>query len=316
MASQQGINTKLYGAFESAFGTAPASGYMVLPFISHTLGEERPNEPDDTLGNGRRPRAPEKGTRDAGGNVIVPVEAESIGFWLKALFGAPTTTGTGPYTHVFAVGAATSLPSMALETWMPQVPSAHVVVGAVADTLAIEVSPTGRLQATIGLIAKEEKDPASSSGAGTPSEFTAYTRFPAASACLERNGAALTSKGESASLNASNELDPVRFLCGDGVVGEILPQRSTVTGAATLRFGDTTVLQQAIDMTASTMTIKMDPGGTESLTFLMHEVYLPRPKVEVPGPGGIQANFDLAAVADPSTGKQMTVTLVNNTASY
>src|SRR6056297_2749887 len=122
MAYQQGINTKFHGAFESAYGTAPAAGFMELPFISHTLGEERPNEADDTLGNGRKPRAPEKGTREAGGDVVVPVEAESFGFWLKALFGAPTTTGTGPYTHVFEAGAAASLPSLALETWMPQVP--------------------------------------------------------------------------------------------------------------------------------------------------------------------------------------------------
>lgn len=315
MAYQQGINVKLRGAFESAYGTAPASGYFDLPFISHTLGEERPNDPDDTLGSGRKRRAPEKGTREAGGNVVVPVEAESFGFWLKALFGAPTTTGTGPYTHVFEAGDATSLPSLAMETWMPQVPFASMVTGAVANTLSLDLAADGRLQATIGFIAQKEAID-SSSGAGTPTGFSAYTRFPGSSAALQRNGSALTSKGESAALNVSNDLDALRFIDGTGVVGQILPQRSDVTGTVTLRFGDTTMLSQAIDMTASTLTVAMDPGGDETLTFLMHEVYLPRPKVEVPGPGGVQAQFAYEAVADPSTAKQMTVTLINNTASY
>lgn len=315
MAYQQGINTKFYGAFESAFGTAPASGFVELPIVSHTLGEERPNDPDDTIGNGRRPRAPEKGTREAGGNVVVPVEAESIGFWLKALFGAPVTTGTGPYTHVFESGAAASLPSLSIETWMPQVPFSSMVSGCVANTLSMDLAADGRLQATIGFIGASEAI-GTTSNAGTPTPFSAYKRFPGAAAALERNGAALTSKGESGALNVSNELDPLRFVDGTGVVGQILPQQSLVTGNVLLRFGDTVMLTQAIDMTASTLSVVIDPGGTESLTFQMHEVYLPRPKVEVPGPGGIQANFDYSAVADPATGKQMTVTLFNNTASY
>lgn len=315
MAYQQGINTKFHGAFESTFGSPPATGYFDLPFISHTLGEERPNESDDVLGNGRKPREPEKGTREAGGNVIVPIEAESFGFWLKALFGAPTTTGTGPYTHVFEAGNATSLPSLSLETWMPQVPFSSMVAGSVANTLAIDIGSTGRLQATIGFLAQKE-DTDTVSNAGTPTAFSAYTRLPASSAALQRNGSALTSKGESGALNVSNDLEALRFIDGTGVVGEIQPRQSLVNGTVQLRFGDTTMLQQAIDKTASTLTIAMAPGGTESLTFLMHEVYLPRPKVEVPGPGGVQANFEYSAVADPSTAKQMTVTLVNNTASY
>ncbi len=49
----------------------------------------------------------------------IEIDSEAFGFWLKATFGAPTTTGTspGPYTHVFQTGNWT-LPSMALEIGM------------------------------------------------------------------------------------------------------------------------------------------------------------------------------------------------------
>jgi hypothetical protein len=45
---------------------------------------------------------------------------EAFGFWLKAAFRTPTTTGTGPWTHEFRSGGWT-LPSMSIETAMPEV---------------------------------------------------------------------------------------------------------------------------------------------------------------------------------------------------
>jgi Asp-tRNA(Asn)/Glu-tRNA(Gln) amidotransferase A subunit family amidase len=35
----------------------------------------------------------------ADGDVVVPLDAVAFGFWLKAAFGDPTTTSSGPYTH-------------------------------------------------------------------------------------------------------------------------------------------------------------------------------------------------------------------------
>lgn len=315
MARQQGINTQFAGVFESTYGTAPGSGYFKIPLMSHDLGAERPLEEDDSL-SGRRELAPTPGAVEAGGDVVVPLEAESIGFWLTALCGSPATTGTGPYTHVFEMGAAASLPSMALETWMSAVPHAGMVKGALANTLAIEASPTGKLQATIGVIAQDEAK-ATSSGAGTPSEFTAYNRLLATSAALQRNGSALTSKGETTSVNFDNTIDALRALDGTGTISDGVPERSVVTGRVQLRFADQTMLNQAVDHTSSTLQLGFASGdGSETLTILMHEVYLPRPKIPVAGPGGIQADFDFRAVKDPSNGKQATITLVNNTASY
>ena len=43
--------------------------------------------------DGRDPLAPIKDAVTADGDVVVPLDAEAFGFWLKAAFGAPTTTG-------------------------------------------------------------------------------------------------------------------------------------------------------------------------------------------------------------------------------
>ena len=42
------------------------------------------------------------------------------------------------------------------------------------------------------------------------------------------------------------------------------------------------------------------PSG-ESFTFTVHAVYLPRPRIEISGPPGVQATFDWQAVRDTGT---------------
>ena len=92
-----------------------------MPFASTSLGAEQPLLNSELLGYGRDPLAPIKDAVTADGDVVVPLDAEAFGFWLKAAFGAPTTTGTGPWTHEFQSGSWT-LPSMSIETGMPEVP--------------------------------------------------------------------------------------------------------------------------------------------------------------------------------------------------
>jgi len=73
---------------------------MQMPFASTSLGAEQPLLGAELLGYGRDPLAPIKDAVTADGDVVVPIDAEAFGFWLKAAFGDPVTTGTGPYTHV------------------------------------------------------------------------------------------------------------------------------------------------------------------------------------------------------------------------
>jgi len=99
MARAQGARSQLAAAFETTYGTAPASGYMQMPFTSASLGAEQPLLSSELLGYGRDPLAPIKDAVTADGDVAVPIDAEAFGFWLKAGFGVPTTTGTTNKTH-------------------------------------------------------------------------------------------------------------------------------------------------------------------------------------------------------------------------
>ena len=53
------------------------------------------------------------------GEVVIPIDVEAFGFWLKAALGQPTTAGTTPKTHTFQSGNWT-LPSMAVAVRMDE----------------------------------------------------------------------------------------------------------------------------------------------------------------------------------------------------
>ena len=115
--------------------TAPTSGFMQMPFASASLGAEQPLLASELLGYGRDPLAPIKDAVTADGDITVPLDAEAFGFWLKAAFGAPTTTGTTNKTHTFKSGSW-NLPSMAIEVAMPEIPRFAMYTGCVLDQRA------------------------------------------------------------------------------------------------------------------------------------------------------------------------------------
>ena len=58
MARAQGARAQMALAFESVYGTAPATGFRTVPFASTSLGSEQPLIASELLGQGRDPAAP------------------------------------------------------------------------------------------------------------------------------------------------------------------------------------------------------------------------------------------------------------------
>ncbi len=312
MARARGANAIMAAAFETTYGTPPAGGYFKLPFVSSALGEEQNLIESDLLGLGREPLPPSKDVANNEGEVVVPVDLRNFGYWLKLLLGAPITTGTGPYIHTFVSGAL-ALPSMAIEIGLPDVPSYGMNFGARANSMNIQMQRSGLLNATMGLIAQGETRSASS-GAGTPSE-AAIERFSQGLGAINRNGVALGNV-VSAELSYSNNLDKVETIRPDGRIEDAEPAMVAATGNVVVRFANTTLLDQAIDGTACELSFGWEIDPDRSLLFTLHEVYLPRPKLPVSGPGGVQATFAFQAARDPALNKTMTAVLVNDVPTY
>jgi hypothetical protein len=166
MARSQGARAQLASAFELVYGTAPASGFAKLPFVSSSLGSEQGLIASDLLGQGRDPSEPIRDVINVDGDIVVPVDLRNFGHWLKLLFGDPTTTGTGPYTHSFESGGW-DLPSMAVEIGMPEVPYFGMCTGVRADSMTFRMQRSGPANATLACVAQgEAKAAVSGAGAG------------------------------------------------------------------------------------------------------------------------------------------------------
>jgi hypothetical protein len=312
MPRARGANAVMAAAFESVYGTPPVSGFKKLPFVSSNLGEEQNLIESDLLGYGRDPQAPARDVINNVGDVVVPVDVRNFGTWLKLLLGNPTTTGTGPYTHTFVSGALT-LPSLAIEVGMPDVPSYGMNFGARGNTLAIQMQRSGLLNATIGIIAQGETR-SSSSAAGSPTE-AAIKRFAQGQGEIKRDGTQLGNV-VSGTFNYSNNLDPVEIIRPDGRIADADPAMVSATGDIVVRFADTTLLDLAIAGTPVELSFGWAIDADESLLITLHEVHLPKPKLPISGPGGVQATFNWQASEDPSLSKTVTVVLVNDVATY
>ncbi len=428
MARARGANAIMALAFESAYGTPPGSGFKRVPFVSAALGEQQNLIESDLLGYGRDPQQPARDVINNDGDVVVPLDLRNFGYWLKLLFGAPTTTqgvaasgsftfddqpannstisiggadwtfvssapsgdesligatllesltnaviglnksataalaaqsyslnlagnaiivtsdtigiggnsvtldasttpdsnatasgatlaagsASGPYNHVFTSGAL-SLPSAAIEVGMPDVPSYGMNFGAMADKLAIQLQRSGLLNGTVSVIAQGETR-GGSSGAGSPTEQV-IERFTQFTGQIRRDGVPLGNV-VSGQFSYANGLDKVEVIRPDGRIAGADPAMLAVTGQVGVRFADTSLLDLAVAGTPIELIFEWSIAAGKLLRFAVHNVNLPKPKLPITGPAGVQATFDWQASEHPILAKTCTATLINDLSSY
>ncbi|WP_337996225.1 phage tail tube protein [Oleispirillum naphthae] len=315
-----GADTQLLGAFETTYGTAPSGAgggvYRKLSFKSHALGSEQPLGTDPLLGMGRDAQDPYYDAISVSGDIVAPVDLRGIGFWLRGLFGAPVTTeAEGVYTHVFTSGGA--LPSLALQVGhmqlSPQVHFAHA--GVKLGSLAFQMARTGAVNATIATIAQGETSAATALDAA-PLEF-ALTRFSAGRGTIKLDGSQVAAV-TGGNLTYSNNLEGVETIRDDGKIDGVDEGEATATGGLTVRFGPDSPIRAAV---AAQSPVALEyaysiPDTDYLLKFELPRVYLPKPKTEISGPGGIEATYNWQAARDPVAGYLLRATLVNDVDGY
>jgi len=315
MARATGHGAQLLLAFETTYGEAPATGaYFKLPFISLDVGGEQGLLEDDILGLGRDPQAPTYDLFRDGGQIIVPLDVRNIGYWLKLVLGAPTTTGTGPYTHVFVSGkTVANLVSASIEVGNPEVPAYFLNKGVRGNSIQFQVTRTGKLQAVVEVIGQDEAKSTSAVDA-TPNE-NAVARFDAFEGHIERNDSDLANV-LNGNLTYSNNMEPVETTRADALVEDVDPGMASLRGTLNTRFASTTLYDDAKGQSGIDVDFEYEIDASNKLTVSAHEVYLPVAKRPISGPGGVEASFDLQGAYNATAGEMMEVTLINDMANY
>jgi len=309
MSRAYGSSATLLLKRETAYGTTPSGDYVRIPFNSVSLGSEQGLIDDPVLGQGRDPLAPLQDVINDEGDITVPMDPRYLGLWLTGLFGDPVSTDNldGTFDHVFVSGMDV-LPSYSVEVGMAQVPAFFMHTGVVLNSIALDFQRSGAAAATINAIAQGETRNGTSQG-GTPSTL-AFNRISQFQGSITKAGQPVGNL-TSGSLTYSNNLEKIETIRSDGLIDGADPTVAALTGRIDVRFADTTL----IDTASSGTPVDLEFGytvGASSVMFTAHEVYLPKPKLAVEGPGGIQASFDFQGAKNEAAGRMLTVTLVND----
>lgn len=226
------------------------------------------------------------------------------------------TLSGGGFTHTFVSGAA-ALPSFAAEIGHVNVPAYFVHTGCMLNSMALNFQRSGAANATLNILAQGETRFVASQG-GTPTSRI-YKPFSQFNGSVKRNGAALGNV-TGAQFTYSNGMQGVPTIRNDGLIDGVDPTTITTTGSIEVRFADTTLVDDAINNTAIELELAYRMAGLDgnnfNLTWTFHEVYLPRPRIPISGPGGVQTSFNWQAVYDDALSKSVTVVLKNDVTSY
>lgn len=313
MSRAYGWNAKLLIAEESTYGTLSTGDYTQVPFSSSAIDSEQGLITSNVLGLGRDPTTPFQDVINVEGDLAVPVDLRNIGIWLKAIFGLPATTEEdGVFTHSFESGR-TSLPSYSLEFGLAEVPEYIRFMGVRANSIAFNFARSGEAQATISLLAQGESA-AKTSIAITPKVQT-YTRFSQFQGFIKSNGQALANV-TTAAITYSNNLEKIETIRSDGKVEAIDLGVASLSGSIAVRYGDNELMDKARAGTPVDLELGYQISDTQKLIITCHEVFLPKPKRSISGPGGIECSYDFQGAKDQTLGKMVTVELINDVEGY
>lgn len=295
---------------ETTYGTKPTGNWAKMPFSAVSLGSSRELLRDPVLGQGRDPYAPQQGPVTVDGSITVPVDLRNFGHWLRGLLGAPVSVDqTTNWKHTFKSGAAT-LPSCSLEVGHTKVGQFYPNVGVVVDSLDMSFSRSGFASATFQLIAQGEEGPNATTSGGTVSEL-AYLPFNRFQGAVKRAGSSVANLLD-ASLRFSNNYERVETIRADGKIDGVDPTQASLSGQLKARFSDDTLITAGINNTAVDLEFSYIISATQKLIITCPEVYLPKPKLEVSGPGGVDLTFDFQGAKNTTLGCMMQVELYND----
>ena len=320
MAKQiRGYYSQMVMGFESDYGVAPpnAVGY-VIPFNTESVAISRPKNTAATLRGTRNPAEPFDGFTDVSGNIVVPVDANVFGLWLRAMFGAPVSApvdaSPGKHEHLYESGE--ELPSFWSQIYFAaDVPFYKLSKGVKITTFAIDAGGDQELVATLGCMGSNQPLQAAKL-VQTPVEFP-LDRISNFMGDLEIDGAPFGDATKFA-INLDNGLDGDTYTFGGGGFRGNLPEGLMgASGSMTVLLKDKLLYQKAIDSAEISMKLSFGKKSTgASLAFEMPHVQLQVTGPAVEGPAGMRVTWNWQAYSPIATESAISATLVNSIESY
>lgn len=313
MTTAFGRHIQVAVAQEATYGTAPTGDWHKVPIISSSLGASEGLLEDDRLGEGREDADPLADVIQGEGDLVLPVDLRNVGLWLSLLLGSPQTAeDTGVFTHVFESGAL-DLPSQAIEIHHPGPGRYHLNTGVMARSLRLQWQRSGTTQMTLSCLSQAE-EVSTNASSGTPEAFP-WQRFTQRRGLIELDSTALADV-VSANLTLDNGPEPREDIRPDGLISGADPGRFMAGVDLTVRYRTAELYDAAAAGTPLALTLAYEIDADRRLSFHLPRVWLPKPRLEIQGPGGIQVTYQGQIAKQSDGGPAVTATLINDVDEY
>lgn len=299
--------------WESSFGVTPSTkkGFD-LPFITNTVAAKQELVKSNVITGRRSQSIPAYGNVDVAGSLTAPVDLGTIGHWLKGAIGAPVTTGTTDFSHVFKVG--TALPSMLIERLVGS--QYFQYNGCLVDTFKISIGGDQELTVSVDIVGC--KSVTGTVPYNAAAEVVTQTNKLNNFQPVVKIGGVASSVLKTCDMTISNNLDKNGYtIGGGGFRTSVVPGLITCSGTVKALFTDMSLVNLGINQTKTSVEFVWDIDATHSLTFLFPEVNFSRVDPTIAGPGGVEIDLNWEAFyQSDSNASAVVVTLENSVADY
>lgn len=311
---------KMVMDFETTKGVDPATPKPIYMTPSGETGISvtRQTKADDVIGGDIDSGGEPYGTfNDIAGTTNFPMTYERIGYILKAMFGSPTTTGTGPYVHTFT-STIDCLPTFLFQETGAEcggVPQIDRYNGLMAKSIAISMSPSGDYNIGFSYVGMEHRD----SVVDGITELDETNKIATATTRIKNEQASLLIDGstyalaQDFSLNYDRSTTAVNYIGSGSNAGDVYAMKPKATGNISSLF-DATLYTKAKNETPLSMALNYT-DGTNILKITLGEVKLTfkRESKKIGEKYPVNADF----TAFKNTGAELVkVELTNSIASY
>lgn len=314
------MNTVIHGRWarllfqiEDAFRTAPGTPAAYrLPFHETDFGREPDRQEDPTLqGEALTPKRDEDDSMLAG-PLTSRLDLNAIGWWLYLLWGAPVTTGTGPYEHVFTLDLD-ERPSALIEIAY-QSARFQRYLGVVLNSISWNVIEAQQ-NMTLNLMGAAEVLPRP-----VATFDAAYSELAKSRACskggevYDVDGASTLGHIAGASVEITNDLEGQRLADNQEGPGFYLLGQPAISGTLRALFENDKLADKAIDHDDVPLSL-ISRNGADMLELKIPEAEFDAPKSTIGTSRGIVHEIPYRAFMSPG-GTAPTITLTNQVASY
>lgn len=301
--------------FESVYNTAPGTkkGFR-LPINKNELELKQTLIDSETITGTRNTVQSSLGRKSVDGNITIPADYRAIGVWLKAMFGAPTNSGSAaPYTHKFKIGD--SQPSFLVEKAFPDASKYIVYSGCKVNTAQLSFGEDSEMTMELSLMGAARNITA----AEYNSTATELKKLP-----ISQNHTYVKIGGNESKIVKTGDftldagLDGEQYVVGGGGIrGDIPEGLFKATGNITALFTDTDMMTAADSGTVTSLEIGFKLDTNTQLVFLFPEVQIEPHDAPISGPAGVSVSFTWRAFYGTNSEKSLVqVTLINDTKDY